>query len=211
MNSRLGMQTSFVFGAQCLSIKVFLLICTCMQAHTIHHTPAHKYSFTNTRQNTRTGQCKDTNPLQLQSDQPWKALVLSPLPSLKHNLNTYITPKCACSEWLINTQTFLIALLWDLVSKDKHWKVFFKFSFDKLRLFRLGPQRNQLCNRLFFFTQIVGVCACTQAHTNTLTISEHLLFWRFKIHKKYNSLTVIIAVGHITFSLLATDIRFHFW
>lgn len=82
-------QTSFICGAQWLSILhfFFLVMCTwhantCTGMHTYKPSRTHTLSQT-LEKSTRTGQCKDTNPLQLQLDQPCEALVLSPHPSLK--------------------------------------------------------------------------------------------------------------------------------
>lgn len=77
------------------------------------------HTILNTRDHTRTAQCKDINTLQLQSDQPWEALVLSPLLVLKNNLNTRITHTIQLF-WMINTQTIWIACFKILSKKDKH-------------------------------------------------------------------------------------------
>ena len=53
MNSRRGIQTSFVLGVQWLSIRMFLLMCTCMHAHKPLRTHTHAHTHIHTASQTQ--------------------------------------------------------------------------------------------------------------------------------------------------------------
>lgn len=109
--------------------------CTCKNARGFIGSSRQPCACTNTGEDTRTGHCKDTIPLQLQSGQPWEALVLSPQASIKKKSFEYLYTTDVCLLWivkLIDTKTFLIALLWSLVAEDKTWR-------EKRRTFQKKP------------------------------------------------------------------------